>query len=323
MISVFIIFGILSAVALSGFFSGIETAIYSVNSIDLQIYAAKGCRKNQRVLKILENKSRLITTMLIGTNLAIFIATNLLTNFLNKLSLANTELLTTLILTPFCFIFAESLPKRIAFGIANKALVTSAGIINFFEITFLPLSYILGALGEGIRLILAKIGLKDLPIAGRVRLFENFEAKLAEGGLSPDQYQLAAGLISLESIFISKFMLKTNKTFTVNKNITCEEAGREIIANKYARALLTDKKNKLTGDIVTINSIITHKNKGNYPVYILGEKAVLLPKNMPILHAISTMRKKGARIAIVIDKKKRFIGTIQLNTLINSIISFK
>ncbi len=318
--TVLIITGILAAVAFSGFFSGIETAAYSVNTIHLHASANGGDKNAALILLMLGNLPRLITTMLIGTNLSIFIATNLLTNFFASNYVKNAELLTTLILTPFCFVFAESLPKRIAFSRPNTSLLLSAKILLFFEYCFFPVSVILSGFGSALQNIIDKKGHTTTELLGRIRLYENFEAKNAEGKISLEQYQMASRIMEHENTTISELMLNPLETFTIDEGMTAREAGVEIRRNGYARALVRNRYMRFTGMIVTVNAIMNNEDKLDRPVSEITEKAMSLNRKTPILHAISKMRQKGARIAIVTSKKGVYIGSVHFNTLINSIV---
>ena len=320
MITVFLITGILIAVIFSGFFSGIETAAYSANTISLHANSNNGDKNATLALSMLSNMPRLITSMLIGTNLSVFIATNLLTNYLAIYSVKNTELITTLILTPFCLIFAESLPKRIAFCRPNRALILSAKLILLFEYIFYPIAIVLSGFGTLLQYLFNKQGHSGNDIIGKIRLYENLEAKTAEGKISIVQYQMASRVMEHERTKISELMLTPPDTFTVEDSMTSREAGVEIRKNGYARALIRTKFMRFTGYIVTINSIMNNEDKLDRPVSEIADKAMLLDRNTPLLHAISAMRKEGARIAIVISRNGVFIGSVHLNSMINSIV---
>ena len=320
MLTILVFSGIILAIVLSGFFSGIETAAYSVNTIHLHASSNNGDKNATLVLLMLQNMPRLITTMLIGTNFSIFIATNLLTNYMSGQNYPNAELLTTLFLTPFCLIFAESLPKRIAFARPNTALIIFAKILFICEYIFYPFTLVLSGLGNTLQYILDKKGSTNTELIGKIRLYENFEAKTAEGKISLEQYQMASRIMEHESTIIAELMLSPLETFTVEESISAREAGLQIRASGYARALLRNKFMRFTGKIVTVNTIMNNEEKLDRPVMEIAEKALILERKTSILHAISQMRDAGARIAIVTNRNGLFIGSVHFNSLINSIV---
>ncbi len=319
-IAILTVLGVLTAITFAIFFSGIETAAYSVNTINLQASANEGNKNAQRILKMLKNMPRLITTMLIGTNLSIFIATNVLTNYLELNDIHNSELITTLILTPFCFIFAESLPKRIAFERPNSSMLLSAKLIIFFEYIFYPIAFILSGFGNLLQYFLDKKNNRANELRGRVRLYENLEAKTAEGKLSLDQYQMASRVMEHEDSIVADLMLNPLETFTVDENLSARQAGAEIRKNGYARALLQNKFSRFTGKIITINAIMNNEDMLEQPVMEIAENALLLERTTPVLQAISRLREAGARIAIITSRNGHFIGSVHFNTLVNSIV---
>src|SRR5512140_3180200 len=108
-------------IGLSALFSGAETGLYCVNRLRLRVAAHEKHRQAGRLQKLLIDQAGLLSTTLIGTNLANYLApVGLTTVFLSLLRghpevdrerLA--ELYTTLILTPLVFIFGEAVPKNL------------------------------------------------------------------------------------------------------------------------------------------------------------------------------------------------------------------
>ena len=71
-------------VALSAFFSSAETALTTVSKFSLRSLADNGNKRASRVLKVTENSSKLISTILIGNNIVNISASSLTTTFVTK-----------------------------------------------------------------------------------------------------------------------------------------------------------------------------------------------------------------------------------------------
>ncbi len=95
-------------VILNGLFAGYETGFLSADRIRIRFFSEE--EKNPRatgLLRELEHPDRMITTVLIGTNLALIIGTMALASEIQN------PLITTLIATPVYLIFAEIVPKSV------------------------------------------------------------------------------------------------------------------------------------------------------------------------------------------------------------------
>ncbi|WP_460914387.1 CNNM domain-containing protein, partial [Staphylococcus aureus] len=73
------IFAIIILIFISFFFSGSETALTAANNTKFKTEADKGDYKSKDIVKLLEKPSEIITTILIGNNVANIILTTLVT----------------------------------------------------------------------------------------------------------------------------------------------------------------------------------------------------------------------------------------------------
>jgi len=98
---------------LEGFFSGSEMALVHADRIRLHAEANKGNRGAGLVLKMFERPAVLLTTTLVGTNLAVVTLTTLGTLLMLRLSGEYGDILAFLIYTPLFLIFGEIVPKSV------------------------------------------------------------------------------------------------------------------------------------------------------------------------------------------------------------------
>ena len=68
--------------ALSAFFSSAETAMTTVNQIRILSLAEQGDRRAQKLLKILEDKGKMLSAVLVGNNLVNISASSLMTTLI-------------------------------------------------------------------------------------------------------------------------------------------------------------------------------------------------------------------------------------------------
>ena len=84
-IDVILIIAILFLICLSAFFSATETAFSSVNKIRLKNLASNGNKKAARALKMSENYDELLSTILVGNNIANILSSSLATVLFTRL----------------------------------------------------------------------------------------------------------------------------------------------------------------------------------------------------------------------------------------------
>lgn len=127
---------------LSGFFSSAETALTTVNKYSLRALADNGNKRAARVLKITENSSKLISTILIGNNIVNISASALATTFTTRVFGSQAIGIATGLLTLFVLLFGEITPKTLAQLYNVKISMLYADIIQFLMWILTPVVFI-------------------------------------------------------------------------------------------------------------------------------------------------------------------------------------
>ena len=113
-IDVILIIAILFLICLSAFFSATETAFSSVNKIRLKNLASNGNKKAARALKMSENYDELLSTILVGNNIANILSSSLATVLFTRLIGNSGVTIATIVMTVLVLLFGEISPKSIA-----------------------------------------------------------------------------------------------------------------------------------------------------------------------------------------------------------------
>ena len=120
---------LLFLVMLSAFFSSAETALTTVNRIRLQALCAEGDKRAAVVLKVVENSSKMLSSILIGNNLVNNFSAALATALAIKMFGNGAVGIVTGILTIAILIFGEITPKTFATANAERLSLAYASII--------------------------------------------------------------------------------------------------------------------------------------------------------------------------------------------------
>jgi len=135
LLSILSIFGLLAACA---FFAGSETAFISANRFRLHSLRKKGAPGARPVYYLLEKPERLLSTTLIGTNIALVLASNLTALLYTVMLGRHRPLLSLLTITVISLVFCEVLPKNAALKNNIRWSLVSGPLMYFFYILFFP-----------------------------------------------------------------------------------------------------------------------------------------------------------------------------------------
>jgi len=162
MIAAYIIY-IIMAIGLVAFFAGSETAFTSIKFMKLMHLIEKKDKAALMVHNILKRPDRLLITTLVGTNIAVVIASSLATNLFIRFNPDYASTITTFIMVPLVLIFGEIIPKTICQNKPNQASLKIAPLISFSQKIFLPINAVVGLITTSLLNIIGPRTIKKNP----------------------------------------------------------------------------------------------------------------------------------------------------------------
>ena len=125
-----ILLSIILLLAMSAFFSSSETALTAASKARILALETDGDRKAKLVNKLLSNRKKLISSILIGNNLVNILASSLATSlFLSAFGSAGVAY-ATIAMTILVVVFSEVLPKTYAITKPDETALTFAPILQ-------------------------------------------------------------------------------------------------------------------------------------------------------------------------------------------------
>lgn len=125
------------------FFSGAETAFISSDRLKLRKMEKEGSRRAKIALFLIEKPERILTTVLIGTNLSLVLAANLTAKLFYQIYGKPRPISSIITITVLSLFLCEVLPKNLAFKNNIKFTLLSSYPLMFFYILFYPVILVL------------------------------------------------------------------------------------------------------------------------------------------------------------------------------------
>jgi len=203
-----LLLGIIGA-SLSSFFSGIETGFYRVSRSRVQLDAIEGSRLSQWLLQLVNRPSLFIATILLWNNVANYLVSTAGVVFVQAAFVPegdSAEILVTILLTPFLFVYCEMFPKHVFMQAPDRLLKLALPLFFVFLILLLPISLIIWLLNHCLSLLL---GEKHEPLQNKLarrELARRFDEGQEYGLILPAQWQLTRNVFAVASQSIWHYM---------------------------------------------------------------------------------------------------------------------
>ena len=238
--NIFLISSVALFVVLAGLFAGSETGMYQLSRLRLRLGVEKKRLPFVVLGRCLHDSPGLLLTMLIGTNLAHYLTTSIVTSmFLAKVGNEHTaELFATLVTVPILFVFAELIPKNLFFYRADVLMPYLSPFLYVLHKALswcgvVPLLKFLSSLAA--RLAgLAASSKTLITSTGRHKIQAILQDTHEEGILSPVQSDIINRLVSISHVHIRSVMIPIGNVETV-----CVDDDRSVLLKKLDKCAFT------------------------------------------------------------------------------------
>ncbi len=312
------IFSILCLLLLSAFFSATETAFTSLNRIKMKNMANDDVKNAKLVLKLEDRYDKLLSTILIGNNIANIGMTAIATVMFVALlggSLGPTA--STVVMTVAVLIFGEISPKNIAKEHPEGFALFAAPVMRGLMWLFTPLNVFFSLW----RKLLGKLfGTQENGSYTEDELITIVEEAQIGGSIGKEQQELITNAIEFDDLEAIDVITPRVDIVAVELGTSVEEIGRTFKESGLSRLPVYED------DLDNIIGIINQKDFHNY---VVGENRELEQYIKPVAYVaesikaavlLKKMQTKKTHIAIIVDEYGGTTGLVTMEDIIEELV---
>ena len=308
-------------VLLSMFFSSAETALTTSNKLRMRSLADEGSKRAASVIRIIENPSKMLSTILIGNNIVNLSASSLATSLAisvwgNYAVGAATGVLTFIIL-----IFGEIMPKTVATIYAEQIALAYSGIILLLMKVLTPVIFIVNVF-SGLLMKLFHINKN----ARASTITENelrtiVDVSHEEGVIESEERRMITNVVDFGDSYAKDIMVPRIDMECVDADSSCSDLMDLFRENKYTRLPVYEESRDNIIGIINLKDIFLHKgNPDDYSIRTLMREPYFTYEFKKTSELLIEMRKNSISLAIVLDEYGATAGLITLEDLVEEII---
>ena len=201
-------------VILSAFFSSAEIAFAKCNKLRFERYAQDGDKTAALVLKIAEDYTSSLSTILVGNNLVNIAASSLATVVaISLLGKARGETAATVITTAVILVFGETLPKIIAAAIPDSTAKLYAKPLYFSMVIFKPIVLLVNKFVNALAKLWTKEDQSNVTSEELCEILEDIEE---EGVFSEDESELIRSAIEFTDTMAMDILIPRVDVFAID-----------------------------------------------------------------------------------------------------------
>ncbi len=305
---------------LSGFFSSAETALTMVSRTKMMTLAQDGNKRALWVLKLIDNPSKLLSTILIGNNIANLSASSITTVLVSQLGGYATGIATG-ILTLLILIFGEITPKTLATTYTEKLSLLYAPVVLFLFYILTPVIWILNKITDGI-LFLLHINPSKRQIMTEKELRLLVDESHEEGVIEKEERQMINNVFDFGDRTVSDVMTPRVDMVCVDVKDSYDEIIALYAEHKYTRMpVYEDSSDNIIG-VLNIKDLfyeVSYKHSDK-PLKELLWEPYFTTEYQKTSDLMAILRNADSNMAIVLDEYGAISGLVTIEDLLEEIV---
>ncbi|MEN3033482.1 MAG: hemolysin family protein [Aquificaceae bacterium] len=300
---------ILFLILLSGFFSSSEIVFFGA---DLRVLKLRLKTTFYRAIYALISKpTELLMTIIIGNELVNVLISSYTASVLLKALGSEGTALAVVISSAIIFLLGEVLPKNIALPASTYLLPLYYPVFRLFHKLFYPFRLIAKVVTE--KLAEPKLQAEY----SRDSFIELVNLGIKLGYFKNSVYEPVLRASSLGEKTVREIMTPLPDVFTLPENTPVEESIKELIERKHSHIVI-GSQDKIIGILRTSDLLPLYENRGK-KLGELAKEAIFVPELLSVTELLSTLRKQGSKIALVVDEHGQLSGVVTFHDILMSI----
>jgi len=299
------------------FFSGSEIGVVSADRIKLRHQAAKGSRGARLALKMLEKPEWLLSTTLVGTNIAVVTNTTIATALMIQLFGEEYGWLAIPVVAPLIWIFGEIVSKSVFQQRADSLTPRVAFILHGASYIFLPILLVFSGISGFLTRLLGDQGSQN-PFTLREEISAMMDMSAADGDILPMERRMIRRMFNFGETTAKDIMVPMVDVVAVALDECCGEARRIAVARAHKRLPVFDQRiDRIIGTLNVLDLLVEAKGK---PVTPFVKPAHFVPDTVSVETLLSDFRQGAGNMAVVVDEYGGAKGIVMLEDILEVIV---
>lgn len=309
-------------IILSGFFSGSETGLVSLNRYRLRHLAKTNHKGAVRAQQLLEKPDRLIGLILLGNNFVNILASSIATLLALRLIGESGIWIATVLLTLVILIFAEVAPKTLAVLHPEKVAFPATFFLSPLLRLFYPVVWLVSIIANN---LLKLTGVSNRPGNDGQLTKDELRIVLNEAGaLIPRRHQsMLTNILDLEKVAVDDIMIPRNEIVGLDLDQGWDDIAKQLTNTQHTRLPVFHSDINNTIGMVHVRDtmhLLHDRDASKEKLESMVHEAYFVPENTSLNTQLLQFQRFKRRIGLVVDEYGDIIGLVTLEDILEEIV---
>ncbi len=309
---------------LTAFFCSSETAFFFLQRIRIEHLISTGVRGAKLVARLIGQPDRLLSIILLGTNLVITAAAALATALaIRYMPEEQGVLIPSIASTVIILIFGESIPKTIATRHTERLSLTFARSIELLSWVFTPFVVVLSFIASGVSKLLGGTP-APMSLGTQQNIRNMISVGHKEGTVEEAEAKLLHKVFDFGDRPVSEVMVPRPEVISIEQGSKISDFYTLYEQYPLSRFPVYQENMDNVVGILSIKDVIMAQAKGiiNNDTIIdeLVRQAYVTPETKRINELFTEMQEKNYHMCVVIDEFGGTAGIVSLSRLVEEIV---
>ena len=306
--------------ALSAFFSSAETALTTVNRIRIRSLAEEGNKKAKLLLKVFDQQSKMLSTVLVGNNIVNLSASSLMTILTTELFGSALVGVATGLLTVLVLIFGEITPKTYASVNAVKMSLNYVRIIYALMVILTPVVVVIEWMAGIVLKLFRTDKSKNKSDMTESEFLTIVDVTHEQGITSKEGKEIIKNVFDIDDISAREIMVPRIDVASIGVDASYEELMEIFEEYRFTRFPVYEEMVERIIGMINMKDILLYKQGNPFSIKDYMRKPLFTYEGKMADELLEDMRESGETMAIVVDEYGDAVGIITMEDLLEEIV---
>lgn len=315
-----IIFLLLLLALLSAFFSGSETALFSLSKSDLHRYSLSTSSIKRSLSKLMMKPQKILITILIGNLLVNLLFSALSTDLMLRKWPRYGHFISIAIVTPLMIILCEISPKILSINYYEYVSSGTYYLLKWFHRIFAPLRIVL----EFITNVIIKIFSLELQHDNITRdeLHTALDAGELEGIIEKEEGDYIKNVLRFSKKNGSNIMVPRNRSIFIQYGSFIEDAMKIFLESEITRApVIKGDPDNIVGKVDSKDLLLSYQGyRRSKNINRFVRPVDFFPSSIELKDLLNEFLSRGIQLAIMVDEYGGTDGVVTLNSILSELM---